>query len=52
MAGLIITVMVSTAEAVLDAPRERPEVEREIVRTAEQQLRMIVVGATSWESRT
>ena len=52
MAGLIVTVMVSTAEAVLDAPRERPEVEREIVRTAELRLRMIVVGAANWESRT
>ena len=51
MAHLIVTVMVSTAEDVLDAPRERPEREREIVATAEQQLRMIVVGAARWESR-
>jgi hypothetical protein len=51
MADLIVTVMVSTAEAVLDAPPERPEVERAIVRTAEQQLRMIVVGAAGWRSR-
>jgi AcrR family transcriptional regulator len=51
MADLIVTVMVSTAEAVLDAPGGRPEAEREIVRTAEQQLRMIVVGASSWRSR-
>ena len=51
MANLIVTAMVSTAEAVIDAPPERPDVEREIVRTAEQQLRMIVVGASGWESR-
>ena len=51
MANLIVTAMVSTAEAVVDAPPERPDVEREIVRTAEQQLRMIVVGASHWESR-
>lgn len=51
MANLIVTAMVSTAEAVVDAPPERPDVEREIVRTAEQQLRMIVVGASNWESR-
>jgi AcrR family transcriptional regulator len=51
MANLIVTAMVSTAEAVIDAPAERPDVEREIVRTAEQQLRMIVVGASNWESR-
>lgn len=51
MANLIVTAMVSTAEAVVDAPPERPDVERQIVRTAEQQLRMIVVGAANWRSR-
>jgi len=51
MANLIVTAMVSTAEAVIEAPPERPDVERRIVRTAEQQLRMIVVGARNWESR-
>jgi AcrR family transcriptional regulator len=51
MANLIVTTMVSTAEAVIDAPPERPDVERQIVRTVEQQLRMIVVGAANWESR-
>ena len=51
MANLIVTTMVSTAEAVIDAPPERPESERQIVHTAEQQLRMIVVGAANWVSR-
>jgi AcrR family transcriptional regulator len=51
MANLIVTTMVSTAEAVIDAPPGRPDVEREIVRTVEQQLRMIVVGAANWRSR-
>ena len=51
MADLIVTVMVSTAEAVLDAPAGRPETERDIVRTTELQLRMIVVGAANWRSR-
>jgi AcrR family transcriptional regulator len=51
MANLIVTAMVSTAEAIVDAPPERPDVERAIVHTAEQQLRMIVVGASRWESR-
>ena len=50
MANLIVNAMVSTAEAVISAPPERPDVEREIVRTAERQLRMIVVGAASWRS--
>ncbi len=50
MANLIVNSMVSTAEDILDAPPERPGVEREIVRTAEKQLRMIVVGAANWRS--
>ena len=51
MANLVVTAMVSTAESVISAPPERPDVEREIVRTAEVQLRMIVVGAAHWRSR-
>ena len=50
MANLIVNAMVSTAEDILDAPPERPEVEREIVLTAEKQLRLIVVGAANWRS--
>jgi AcrR family transcriptional regulator len=50
LANLIVNAMVATAEDILDAPPERPAVEKEIVRTAEKQLRMIVVGATSWRS--
>lgn len=50
LANLIVNAMVSTAEDILDAPPERPEVEREIVRTAEKQLRLIVVGAANWRS--
>ncbi|HEU4515164.1 MAG TPA: TetR family transcriptional regulator [Nocardioidaceae bacterium] len=50
MANLVVNAMVSTAEDILDAPPERPEVERRIVRTAEKQLRMIVVGAVNWRS--
>ena len=50
MANLIVNALVSTAEDILDASPERPEVEREIVRTAEKQLRLIVVGAANWRS--
>jgi AcrR family transcriptional regulator len=50
LANLVVGVMVSTAEAVISAPPERPDVERRIVRTAEKQLRMIVVGASSWRA--
>ena len=51
MANLIVTAMVSTAESIISAPPQRPDVEREIVRTTVQQLRMIVVGAQNWKSR-
>jgi AcrR family transcriptional regulator len=44
LANLIVNAMVSTAEAIL----ERPAEERQIVRTAEQQLRLIVVGVAGW----
>jgi AcrR family transcriptional regulator len=50
MANLIVTAMVSTAEAIVTAPPNRPDVEREIVRTTVTQLRMIVVGAANWRS--
>jgi AcrR family transcriptional regulator len=51
MANLIVTAMVSTAESIVSAPPHRPDVERDVVRTAVQQLRMIVVGAQNWKSR-
>ena len=51
LANLVVNAMVSTAEGIIGAPPERPEAEREIIRTAEKQLRMIVVGAENWRSR-
>jgi len=50
MANLIVNAMVSIAEGIVSAPPERPETEREIVRTAEKQLRLIVVGVANWRS--
>lgn len=50
LANLVVNAMVSTAEDILDAPAERPQIEAEIVRTAETQLRLIVVGAANWRS--
>lgn len=50
LAGLIVNTMVSTAEAIVDAPSGRPEVEQEIVRSAEKQLRLIVIGVPGWRS--
>lgn len=50
LATLIVNTMVSTAEAIVDAPSGRPEAEREIVRNAEKQLRLIVLGVPAWRS--
>jgi AcrR family transcriptional regulator len=51
LATLIVNTMVSTAEAIVDAPSGRPEVEEEIVRNAEKQLRLIALGIPAWRSR-
>jgi AcrR family transcriptional regulator len=48
LSALIVTSMVSTAEALLDA--ERPEREEEVAHTARTQLRMMLVGALHWRS--
>lgn len=50
LANLIVNAMVSTAEGIVAAPPERPEAEREVIRTAEKQLRLIVVGVSDWRS--
>ena len=50
LANLIVGAMVETAEAIMTAPTGRPDIEREVVRTAERQLRMVVVGAANWRS--
>ena len=50
LAGLMVNAMVSTAEAILDAPPENPVAEAEIIATAERQLRMIVLGVPQWRS--
>ena len=50
LATLLVNTMVSTAEELIDAPHGRPEVEREIVRRAEKQLLLIVLGVPAWRS--
>ena len=50
LAGLMVNAMVSTAEAILDAPEEDPVAEAEIIATARRQLRMIVLGVPAWRS--
>ncbi|GEP34529.1 TetR family transcriptional regulator [Nocardioides szechwanensis] len=51
LSGLIVTAMVATAEAILRSPG-RPDVEKQIVEDARVQLRMVLVGALNWRSRT
>jgi AcrR family transcriptional regulator len=50
LAGLMVNAMVSTAEAILDAPPEDPTVEAEIIATTRRQLLMIVLGIPAWRS--
>jgi AcrR family transcriptional regulator len=50
LAGLMVNAMVSTAEAILDAPPKDATAEAEIIATAERQLRMIVLGVPQWRS--
>jgi AcrR family transcriptional regulator len=50
LAGLMVNAMVSTAEAILDAPPKDPAAEAEIVATAERQLRMIALAVPQWHS--
>ncbi len=49
LSGLIVTQVVATAESIL---RSRPEAEAAIVERARTQLRMVLVGALNWRSRT
>jgi len=44
----MVNAMVSTIEAILDAPD--PTAEAEIVTTARRQLRMITLGVPQWRS--
>ncbi len=50
LAGLMVNAMVSTAEAILDAPPKDPSAESEIIATAGRQLRMITLGVPQWRS--
>ena len=51
IAALMVNTMVSTAEALLDAGPDDPRAEAEVVRSAENQLRLIVLGVPQWRSR-
>lgn len=48
VATLIVNTMVSTAEAIVDAPTDSPEAEAEVVRHTEKQLLLIALGVSAW----
>jgi AcrR family transcriptional regulator len=50
MAGLMVNLMVSTTEEILDVPIASAEAEDEIVRTVEKQLRLVAVATPHWRS--
>jgi AcrR family transcriptional regulator len=50
LAGLMVSTMVGTAEALLDAPPGDLAAEAEVAATARRQLRMITLGAPHWHS--
>jgi AcrR family transcriptional regulator len=52
MAGLIVDTMVSTAQEIIDTPDGNPEVEADIVRTTERQLRLVALAVPHWRSGT
>jgi len=51
LSNLIVTAMVATAEQIMVASG-RPGAEKQIVESARTQLRMVLVGALNWRSRT
>jgi AcrR family transcriptional regulator len=51
LSDLIVNAMVSTAELLLTVPEDDVEEEQRIVRNANKQLRVIVVGVSGWRPR-
>ncbi|MBC9733200.1 TetR family transcriptional regulator [Nocardioides marmotae] len=51
LSNLIVTAMVATAESIL-AAAGRPDLERQLAENARTQLRMVLVGALQWQSRS
>jgi AcrR family transcriptional regulator len=51
MANLIVKSMVETAVELMVLPPNRPELRAEVVKNAETQLRMVVVGGVNWRSK-
>ena len=50
LAELMVGAVVSTAEAILSVPPQRPEEEQDITRMVEKQLRLIALAIPNWRS--
>jgi AcrR family transcriptional regulator len=50
LATLIVNTMVTTAEAIVDAPTDSRAAEDEVVRMAQKQLLLIALGVPAWRS--
>jgi AcrR family transcriptional regulator len=51
LSNLIVTAMVATAEQIMEVAG-RASAEKQIVETARTQLRMVMIGALNWQSRS
>jgi AcrR family transcriptional regulator len=50
LAGLLVNTMIAIVGAMVDAPVAAPEAEADITRSAETQLRIVMLGAGQWRS--
>ncbi len=49
LAGLLVNTMIATIESLLETPVQSAETEAEIARTAERQMRLIILGVPHWQ---
>jgi AcrR family transcriptional regulator len=52
LAGLLVNTMIATIEATLDVAVAGPDAETQIARTAEKQLRLVMLAVPHWHSAT
>ncbi len=51
LAGLLVNTMIATVEGMLDLPVAAPEAQSDLERTAEKQLRLVMLAVPHWRSR-
>jgi AcrR family transcriptional regulator len=49
LAGLLVNTMIATIESLLETPVQSAQAAAEITRTAEQQMRLIMLGVPNWQ---